>query len=88
MKYAVLALFLSHGLSYVNNFILKGEYTRKDPATLMGEPYARIFVMHIAIIAGAFLSQTLGSPIGILLILILLKTAIDIKLHLKQHKTN
>ena len=49
-------------------------------------PYGRMVVMHIAIIAGAFLTITLGSPLGLLVVLIALKTAIDVKLHLWEHK--
>ena len=42
--------------------------------------------MHVAIIAGAFLTMALGSPLGVLAVLIVLKTAIDVKLHLWEHK--
>lgn len=48
---------------------------------LMGQPYSRVIVMHIAIIAGGFITMSLGSLVGVLIIL---KTIIDIKLHLRQ----
>lgn len=54
--------------------------------TLVGQPYSRVVVMHIAIIAGGFVTMTLGSPVGVLIMLIILKTIIDMKLHLRQHK--
>ncbi len=47
----------------------------------MGQPYSRVIVMHIAIIAGGFITMSLGSLVGVLIIL---KTIIDIKLHLRQ----
>jgi len=80
------ALFLSHGVSFVRNYIIAGEYKIARPKELMGQSYSRIVVMHIAILAGAFLSFSIGSPAGVLVVLIVLKTIIDIKLHLRQHR--
>ena len=86
MRYALLALFLSHGVSFVHNYLLKGEYVSASPQKLMASPYSRIAVMHIAIIAGGFLTMALDSPMGILAVLIVLKTVMDVKLHLWEHK--
>jgi hypothetical protein len=86
MKYAIGSLFLSHGVSFVHNYILAGEYKTSISKDLMSQPYSRIFVMHIAILAGAFLTAMIGSPIGVLIVLIVLKTIIDVKFHLRQHK--
>ena len=66
--------------------LLKAEYASASPQKLMASPYGRIVVMHIAIIAGGFLTMALGSPLGVLAVLIVLKTAIDVKLHLWEHK--
>ena len=86
MKLAILALFFSHGVSFVYNYLLKGEYTTAKPKELMGKPYARIVIMHIAIIAGGFLTMMLGSPVGLLVVLVIGKILLDIKLHLREHK--
>jgi hypothetical protein len=86
MKYVIGSLFLSHGVSFVRNYLITGEYKTSKPNALMGQPYSRIMVMHIAIIAGAFLSFSIGSPVGVLIVLIILKTIIDVKLHLRQHR--
>lgn len=86
MKYAIGFLFLSHGVSFVHNYILAGEYKTSKPNDLMSQPYSRIIVMHIAVLAGAFLSVMMGSPIGVLVVLIALKTIIDVKFHLRQHR--
>jgi len=85
VRLGVLSLFASHGVSFIYNYFLKGEYARANPRDLMGQPYARVFVMHITILGGGFLSMVLGSPAALLLILVLLKTAIDIKFHLREH---
>ena len=86
VRLGVLSLFASHGVSFVYNYILKGEYTRTNVRNLMGQPYSRVIVMHITILGGGFLSMALGSPEALLLILVLLKTAIDVKFHLREHK--
>jgi hypothetical protein len=84
--WAFLALFLSHAISFAVNYIGKGEYKQADLNTLMFQPYIRIVIMHVTILAGGFLVQSLGSPIFALLILIVLKTFIDIQTHLREHK--
>ncbi|MHC4694585.1 MAG: DUF6498-containing protein [Planctomycetota bacterium] len=86
MRYAMGALFLSHGVSFVYNYLLKGEYAKIKPDRLMGSPYARIVIMHLAVLFGAFLTAALGSPVGILIILVGLKTSLDVIFHLRQHK--
>ncbi len=85
MKYALAALFASHGISFFFNYVCRGGYKTSRLDTLMAQPYSRVVVMHIAIIAGGFITMALGSPVGMLIMLIILKTIIDVKLHLRQH---
>jgi len=86
MKLAILALFISHGVSFVYNYLLKGEYATAKPGELMGKPYARIVVMHIAILGGGFFTMIIGSPVALLIVLVVGKILLDIKLHLREHK--
>lgn len=86
MKLAMAALFASHGVSFVYNYLIKGEYAVSKVDKLMAEPYGRVVVMHIAILGGGFLAMSLGSPMGLLLALIVLKTAVDVKLHRRAHR--
>jgi len=86
MKLAILALFISHGVSFVYNYLLKREFVSANSGKLMGSPYARILVMHFAILGGGFFAMALGSPAGLLLILVVLKTFLDVNLHLRGHK--
>ena len=86
MRLALLALFISHGVSFVYNYLIKGEYARTDLGRLMGAPYARVVVMHVAIIAGGFPLMVFGSPAALLFVLVVLKTIIDVELHLREHK--
>lgn len=86
MMGALVALFLSHGVSFVRNYLFKGEFASARLEKLMFNPYPRMLVMHIATIAGGFLLMRSGSPLGLLAVLIVLKTAIDIIGHLWEHK--
>ncbi len=83
---ALAALFISHGISFGYNYIYKGEYLQTNTQQLMGSPYGRIMIMHIAIIAGAFLAAAFHSAVAILIVLVVLKTIIDIKMHLRERK--
>ena len=53
---------------------------------LMGQPYLRIVLLHLTIIFGAVPTILLGSPMGMLIVLILLKIVIDVALHTKSRK--
>ena len=86
MKLAILALFISHGISFVYNYLLKGEYATARPGELMGKPYARVVVLHIAILAGGFLTMIIGSPAALLVVLVIGKIILDVKMHLREHK--
>jgi hypothetical protein len=88
MLLAVAALFASHGVSFGYNYFYKGERNRTNLGKLMGQPYGRIVVLHIAVLIGGFLTMAMGSPIGVLLILVLMKTGVDVKLHLRERKKN
>jgi hypothetical protein len=88
MLFAVAGLFVSHGISFGYNYFYKDERSHTSLKKLMSQPYARIVVLHIAIIFGGFLTMALGSPVGVLLILVLLKTGIDVKLHLRERCKN
>jgi hypothetical protein len=52
----------------------------------MAAPYKRIVVMHVAIIAGGFGVLALGEPTILLLVLVGLKTAMDVVLHRRSHR--
>jgi len=81
-----LALFISHGVSFVQNYLIKGERHSLNPQMLMMQPYKRIVILHVTILFGGGLAMLLGSPIPILILLIALKTAVDIALHKAEHK--
>jgi hypothetical protein len=87
LEWPVLGLALSHGLSFVKNFLLGQEYLALKINEIMMRPYKRIVLMHVAIIAGGVFVMKLGSPVGLLCVLIFLKIGMDIWLHAKSHRS-
>jgi hypothetical protein len=85
---AAVALFISHGASFLLNYLGRREYLTTSPMRQMGAPYARVVVLHLTIIFGAFVVAFLGSPIGALIVLVTLKTAFDLGLHLREHRAS
>ena len=64
----------------------KREYLAVSPSEQMREPYSRVMVLHATILAGGFLIAILSTPVAALVLLVLLKTAIDVRAHLKEHR--
>jgi hypothetical protein len=83
---ALFFLTVSHGISYWRNFIGRGEYERVSFVRLFWRPYPRVIIMHITILLGGAWAQAKGSPVYALLVLVFLKTAIDLALHLLERR--
>lgn len=83
---AVVALLVSHGFSFKENFIDRQEYLRLTIKDQMHKPYSRIMIMHVTLIIGGFLVLALDSRLLALLLLIALKVIVDLKAHIKEHR--
>lgn len=79
------ALALSHLVSFIEHFIVRGEIFKLTISKLMGQPYGQIIVMHAGLMAGAFALEKFGSPIWLLVIIVSLKIFIDIAQHTRRH---
>ncbi len=86
LAWPLLALVLSHGVSFVQNFLGKREFEHFATEKLMQQPYKRIVLLHIAIIAGGFGVMALGSPLPLLILTVVGKIALDIHLHRREHR--
>jgi len=53
--FSVMVLFLSHGISFVRNYLKNAEYRSRRIQSVMLQPYGRIALVHIYVIAGASL---------------------------------
>lgn len=83
--FAFTAIFISHGISYVSNFIGRKEYLNHTLTEQMIAPYKRVFVMHITIVFGAFLVLLFQDQKIVLLLFVLVKILIDCKTHFAEH---
>ena len=83
---AIFALLVSHGWSFVQNFLGKREFESLSTLGAMAMPYKRMAVTHVALIAGGFLLVGLDQPLAGLLLLLGMKIALDIVFHRREHK--
>jgi hypothetical protein len=88
MEELVISLFVSHGISFVQNYLMKNEYTFLTIRELMGMPYKRIMILQVAVIAGGMLTMMFDSPVAMLYILVFLKICVDVYLHVKEHRVD
>lgn len=80
-----IGLAISHGTSFVINFLGRREYLRVTISRQMFAPYGRLVILHVTILIGAMVSLFLGTPVGAIVVLVILKTALDLTLHLREH---
>jgi len=83
----LLALFVGQGAIFINDAVNRFAFgkvaeTNVDPGDLMSGFYKRIVLMHVAIMAGAFIAQMIGTTAP-LIVLVLLKIALEIRLQMK-----
>jgi hypothetical protein len=84
--WAIAALAASHLFSFVTNYLGRREYERQNMMEFVVQAYGRIFVLHIAIILGGWIAMAMGSSVGVLFLLIVGKTMMDLKFHLHLHE--
>lgn len=80
------ALTVSHGYSYIKNFLGAGEYKNLSRGQAMALPYSRMMITHVALLFGGLLLEFLGQPILGLAVLVLLKIGMDLKFHRREHE--
>ena len=79
----LMCLAASHLFWFMWDYILRGGYRRAALTRLMGQPYGRVFVLHLTIIFGGWAVMLLGSPVWALVVLIAIKVGMDLKAHLR-----
>lgn len=82
--YAILLLFVSHGFSFFHNYLGSGEYRRVNLMQLMAQPYGRIVVLHVTTLIGGAIASAAGAPVAAVAVLVVLKTALDLRAHLAE----
>ena len=83
---SIAALFISHGISYLRNYIHGGEYLKTSASDEMFRPYTRIMLLHVCIIFGMMLVMMLGSQTYLVVLFVLAKTTLDAIVHSFSHR--
>ena len=83
---AVIALFVSHGWSFIENYMGKREYENLRPGAAMALPYRRMMITHVALLVGGFFLIEQGQPLAGLVLLVLLKIVLDMTFHRREHQ--
>lgn len=82
------ALCLSHGVSFVRNFLLGREYDRVSIVSLVFAPYARMSLVGAVLLLGiaiARLVPALGQETAFAVVMVLLKLLADMVTHTLEH---
>ncbi len=80
------ALFVSHGVSFLVNFLGNREYERTTVVAEQDAPWNRVVLMHMTIIFGGWVVMVAHAPVGGLVVLGLLKIVADLHGHLRQRR--
>ncbi len=86
---AIGALCLSHGVSFVRNFLAGREYDRLNIASLVFWPYARMSLVGVVLLAGiaaASLLPALAPETAFAVVMVLLKLLADVASHTFEHR--
>ena len=83
---AVAAVAASHVFSFLWNYIGRGEFRRASLSELMEQPYRRVVLLHVVILAGGFAVAALGSPLWALVPLVVVKIALDLHAHVRERR--
>lgn len=80
----IIAMVISHGLSFISYSIMSGEEKLRNASQLMFAPYKRIILTQLVVIVGGALTLMFEQPMALLVVLVLVKVVFD----LKQHKAS
>jgi hypothetical protein len=83
MMWTAISFFISHLVSLILR-LYRREFKDKTAAEQLFAPYGRVMIMHIVVLFGAFFIEFLGSPIYAIVLLVVLKTAIDLRAHRRE----
>lgn len=91
IKWTYFALFISHLVSFLGNYVQKKEYLRAKLEQTMVSVYGRIGFFHVVILlCGAvymnFFEEGTNASVWFMGIAVTLKTALDLWAHLRSHR--
>lgn len=81
---ALLALAVSHGISFALNFLRRGERAGATMKELMAAPYKRVVLMQLTLIFGGGAALALNDTRPVLALLVVLKILADLRGHRRE----
>ncbi len=84
--FALLAVVIFHGATFIWNFLLDGEYKNVPLWDLARQPYARVLVLHIVVLLTALALSREHTPLYGLVLLVALKTVADLMSHQAERR--
>jgi hypothetical protein len=78
---ATVAILASHAISFVFDFVRRGEYRWTTPRELVDEPFPRVILLQVTLIFSGLLVQMLELPVAALVVMVLLKIWMDLALY-------
>ena len=85
---AGIGLVVSHGISFVVNFLGNGEYRHTTVNEQIAAPWKRVLIMHATTFVGAWSVMLFDAPVGALVMLAVLKIVVDLHGHLRERRVN
>jgi hypothetical protein len=83
---ALVAVVVSHGVTFVWSYLRGGEYRNVKLWDLVRQPYARVLVLHLVVFATAWALYHRRTPTWGLAALVALKTIADLRSHLAERR--
>lgn len=84
--WAFCALSVSHGVSFLLNYLGQGEYLQESVGSLMSSPYSRILVLQVTVVLGGLAVTALGSTVYLVVALVVMKIFVDLVIHNREHR--
>jgi hypothetical protein len=78
-------LLVSHVVSYRRDYVAGREYEQTTPEELMSAPYRRVLVLHLTVLGGAVGAAAVGVPLAALALMVVVKTALDLRGYWREH---
>lgn len=82
---SVVGLVASHGISFFRHYLGKREFEATSATREMFRPYGRIVLLQVCIIFGGIFTILVGSPLALVLLLMVVKTIVDAVVHIASH---
>ena len=83
---ALVALFLSHGISFAVDFLGRAEHRGMALSGVMAAPYRRVILMQLTLIFGGWVTLLLHDPRPALALLVVLKVGADLYAHRRERQ--